>query len=341
LGVSARAAAAAQAGRALRIGFVGLGWIGRTRLDAVSAAEDVEIAALADSDPTKLDLAHALHPQAHAARDLESMLACDLDGIVIATPSGLHAEQAIACLSHGVPVFCQKPLAVNAEAAQAVIDVAAGVNRLLGVDFCYRHVRGMAELRRRIADGALGEILAIDLTFHNAYGPDKAWAFNRGLSGGGALLDLGVHLLDLALWLQSAASMRVSSSRLFAQGRALTARAEDIEDMAYAELRQSNGAIVRLACSWHAHTGRDAVIAVEVFGSRGGVAWRNVNGSFYDFTLDVFQGRTRERIGAPPDEWGPRALSAWLARLRVDSGFDEDARLFVSSARLIDEIYAG
>ena len=339
--MSARAAAAAQAARALRIGFVGLGWIGRKRLDAVSAAEDIEIAALADSDPGKLDLARALHPRAHAVHDLEAMLACDLDGVVIATPNGLHASQAIACLSHGIPVFCQKPLAVSADAAQAVIDAAAGVNRLLGVDFCYRYVRGMAELRQRIADGALGEILAIDLTFHNAYGPDKAWVFDRGLSGGGALLDLGVHLLDLALWLQPAASMRASSSRLFAHGRALAPGAEDVEDMAYAELRQTNGAIVRLACSWHAHAGRDAVIALEVFGSRGGAAWRNVNGSFYDFTLDVFQGRASERIAAPPDEWGPRALSAWLARLRVDSSFDEDARLYASSARLIDEIYAG
>jgi predicted dehydrogenase len=339
VGVNAARPVVAHADRPVRLGFLGLGWIGRKRLDAIAAQERIEIAALADSDGARLGSAAALHPRAHAGADLEALLACDLDGVVIATPNAAHADQAIACLSRGLPVFCQKPLAMNGCATRDVIAAAQAADCLLAVDFCYRHVHGMSELRRRIAAGELGEILSVDLTFHNAYGPDKAWAWDRAQSGGGALLDLGVHLIDLALWLQASPAMTLVSSRLFAQGRPL-ASSTPIEDMAYAELRQENGGIVRLACSWNAHAGRDAVIGLEVLGSRGGAAWRNVNGSFYDFTVDLFHGRESERLGRPPDDWGARALNAWIERLRVDGRFDQEAALYVRSARLIDEIYA-
>jgi predicted dehydrogenase len=200
-------------------------------------------------------------------------------------------------------------------------------------------VQGMSELRRRIASGELGEILSLDLVFHNAYGPDKPWVYDRRLSGGGALLDLGVHLVDLALWLHSGSALKLVSSRLFAHGKPLRGR-DAIEDMTYAELRQTNGGVVRIACSWNAHAGCDAVIGFELLGSQGGARWRNVDGSFYDFTLDILKGRTAERIASPPDEWGPRALSAWSNRLRTNRSFDAEAELIAQGARLIDEIYA-
>ena len=323
----------------LRLGFLGLGWIGRKRLDAVAGASGVKIAALADSDGGRLSDAAAAYPDALPADDIEALLACDLDGVIIATPNAAHAAQATTCLSRGVPVFCQKPLGVTGAEAETVIEAARAADLLLGVDFSYRHVQGMNELRRRIVSGELGDILALDLVFHNAYGPDKPWVCERRLSGGGALLDLGVHLLDLALWLQSGSAPRLMSSRLFAHGKPLQ-HCDEIEDMAYAELRQTNGAVVRIACSWHAHTGCDAVIGFELLGSRGGARWRNVGGSFYDFALDIFKGRTAERIASPPDEWGPRALGAWLHRLRSDRSFDAEAEVIAQSARLIDEVYA-
>lgn len=323
----------------VRLGFVGLGWIGRKRLDGIAGAEGVEIAGLADSDAQKVEAAAAAYPGARAASDLEALLECGLDGVVIATPNAAHAAQAIACLSRGIAVFCQKPLAVNARDAQQVIDAARDANRLLSVDLCYRHVLGMRELRERIRAGELGEILSIDLTFHNAYGPDKPWVYDAALSGGGALLDLGVHLLDLALWLQDAPTLELVSSRLFAQGRPVRDR-DAIEDLAFAEFRGRNDGVVRVACSWRAHAGRDAVIGLEILGSRGGAAWRNVGGSFYDFTLDLFKGRTAERIASPPDDWGARGLRAWLERLREDRSFDDEAQLVGQGARLIDEIYA-
>lgn len=324
--------------RQVRLGFIGLGWIGRKRLDAVARHPLIGIAALVDAAEEKLRSASDAYPLAVAARNLDELLAAGVDGVVIATPNGVHAAQALRCLRAGVPVFCQKPLAITGSSALQVIEAAQEADKALAVDFCYRSVRGMDEAKRRIASGMLGEITAVDLKFHNAYGPDKQWCFDRAVAGGGCLLDLGVHLLALALWLQDFPPVEVRSSRRFARGR--SARKEDIEDQAYVELRQRNGAIVRVACSWYAHIGGDAVIEASFSGTRGGLAWRNVGGSFYDFEMDACHGSRRETLARGADEWGPRALIAWVERIAQDDAFDPAALRIASSVQLIDSVYA-
>jgi predicted dehydrogenase len=322
-----------------RLGFIGLGWIGRKRLDALDA-ESIEVAALVESDATRLSSAAEAFPGAIATQDLEAILDADLDGVVIATPNGLHAQQAIACLERGIPVFCQKPLATNLADVERVVAAARSADRLLGIDFCYRHVGGMHELRRRLQAGEIGDVLAVDLTFHNAYGPDKSWCQVRRLAGGGCLMDLGVHLLDLSLWLQGMPPTERVRSRLFAQGAPVQA-GDAVEDLAFAEFIQANGAIVRLACSWHAHIGQGAIIQIAIAGTRGGALWSNIDGSFYDFRLDLIHGTNRERLDGrdDSDDWGPRALQAWIEQLRTSNRFDPEADDIIRSAALIEEVY--
>src|SRR5690606_35408197 len=141
----------------------------------------------------------------------------------------------------------------------------------------------MSELKRRLAAGAIGAITSMDLTFHNAYAPDKQRCFDRQAAGGGCLLDLGVHLLDLALWLQELTQLELVGVQRYVQGNPCARDA--IEDQAYAQMRAANCANVRLASSWYAHIGCDAHIEVRMLGPKGGALWRNVGGSFYDFKL--------------------------------------------------------
>ena len=324
-----------------RVAFVGLGWIGRKRLAAVAAENElIEVSALVDSDAERLHAAALEYPQAAVGCTVEAALDEDVDAVVIATPNGFHARQAIACLERGLPVFCQKPLATTLADVQRVIAAAREADRLLGIDFCYRHISGMPELRRRVMSGAIGEIVAVDLCFHNAYGPDKSWCQDRSLAGGGCLLDLGVHLLDLSLWVQGMPPTERVRSRLFAQGEPVQGCSGPLEDLAYAEFIQANGAIVRLACSWHAQIGQPAQIHMSLTGTRGGASWTNVDGSFYDFDTQMFVGGHCERLGTSRDDWGSRALCAWLAQLRVSNRFDPEAEHIVRSAALIDEVYA-
>src|SRR4051812_3223262 len=183
-----------------RVGFLGVGWIGHHRMKAIADSGAVNLAAIADPSPAMIARAAELAPHAKAVSTLDDLLDENLDGIVIATPSALHAEQATRALDRGVAVFCQKPLARSVSETKRVIQSARNANKLLGVDLSYRFLNSTEKMRELLLSGELGKIFAVDLVFHNAYGPDKPWFYNRALSGGGCVMDLGIHLIDLALW---------------------------------------------------------------------------------------------------------------------------------------------
>src|SRR5687767_5058435 len=107
-----------------RLGFLGVGWIGRHRMETIAQSGAAHIAAIADPAQDLAAQAQQIAPEAVLATSLDELLEHDLDGIVIATPSALHAEQTIAALERGVAVFCQKPLARTAEATRRVVDAA-------------------------------------------------------------------------------------------------------------------------------------------------------------------------------------------------------------------------
>ena len=322
-----------------RLGFLGVGWIGRHRMEAMLATGLVEAAAISDPSPDMIRDAAALAPEAQVVADLDAMLALDLDGVVIASPSALHAAQSIRALQAGKAVFCQKPLGRDAAENARVVAAARAADRLLGVDLSYRFTSGMERIAELVRGGALGRLFAVDLVFHNAYGPDKPWFYDRAQSGGGCVMDLGIHLVDLAMWLTGQDVKAVSSS-LFAGGAPLAGR-DTVEDYAVATLTLENDVAVRLACSWRLHAGQDAVIEASFYGTSGGATMRNVGGSFYDFTTTHNTGTQASVIAEPPEEWGGRAAADWARRLAADPSFDPRADEFVATARALDRIYAG
>ena len=322
-----------------RVGFLGVGWIGRHRLQAMLETDAIEAAAIADPAPDAAAAACAHAPGAAVVDNLDALLACGLDGLVVATPSAQHAEQAIAALERGVAVFCQKPLGRTATEAAAVVEAARAADRLLAVDLSYRFTEGAQRIREQVRSGALGRVFAADLTFHNAYGPDKAWFYDIAQAGGGCVMDLGVHLVDLALWMLDFPAVTRVESTLLAGGAPLGDRADRVEDYAIATLHLATGQVVRLACSWRLPAGCDAEISAAFWGDAGGAALRNVGGSFYDFEAHAFSGAERRLLAAPPDSWGGRAAAAWARALALGQGFDEDCIRLVQVAEVLDHIY--
>lgn len=322
-----------------RLGFLGVGLIGKRRLDAIVAAGAGEVVAIADPLPELVAVVAEANPTAQRLTTLEELLACDLDALVIATPSALHAPQTIAALERGLAVFCQKPLGRDAAEVRRIVEAAKRADRLLGVDLSYRHVGGMQRIRELIRAGELGEIFAVDLVFHNAYGPQKPWFYDKERSGGGCVIDLGIHLVDAALWTLDAGVASVSG-RVFAGGKLLPPEATVVEDYATARLDLATGAVVNLTCSWRMHAGRDAVIEAAFFGTRGGAAMRNVAGSFHDFLTERFDGTKTEVLAQPPDAWGGRAAVAWALALKKDPRFDSEIERQIEVAETLDAIYA-
>lgn len=325
--------------RPLRLGFAGVGWIGRHRMTALLQGGHTVATALCDIAPEALEIACREADGAESLASFDALIERDLDGIVIATPSALHAGQTEAALERGIPVFCQKPLARSAAETQAVLAAAARADRLLGVDLSYRYTLGMQAVRDLIQRGELGVVYAADLVFHNGFGPDKAWFYDPELSGGGCLMDLGVHLVDLALWTLGFPRVAEVRGALYASGTLLEPGAPSVEDYATAELRLATDTTVRVAVSWNSFVGTDAVIAAEFHGTRGGASFRNVNGSFYDFEALHFTGTQSRTLASPPDDWGGRAALAWADRLRLDPSYDPEIEHVLATAAVLDAVY--
>ncbi|HWF87318.1 MAG TPA: Gfo/Idh/MocA family oxidoreductase [Pyrinomonadaceae bacterium] len=316
-----------------RLGFVGLGWIGRNRLRSVVEAGVAEIAAIHDVQADAVAEAQKLSGEAAEFSDFRELLNHDLDGVVIATPNCFHAEQSIAALERGIAVFCQKPLGRNAAETRQIVNAARNADRLLGVDLSYRAIPAMQTISELVESGELGNVFAVDARFHNGYGPDKPWFRDYRLSGGGCVLDLGSHLIDLALRPLGFPGVTRVQSSLFVNGKRKDV--EEVEDYGVAMIETELGVVINLSCCWNMHIGRDADIEVAFYGTRGGARLRNVDGSFYDFIGERFSG-TKTEVMSSSNDWGGLATIEWVKRLGVDGRFDPEAERFVAVAEVID-----
>lgn len=319
------------------IAFVGTGWIGLHRMKVLIDEGLCNPLAILEPDITNARRALELAPAAIIIQEMEDLLDTSPDGIVIATPSALHASQCISALRRGIPVFCQKPLGRSADETRKVISEAYVANRLLDVDLFFRYTDGMQKIYQRRKE--LGHIFAIDLVYNSAHGPDKPWFYNPGLSGGGCLMDLGIHFIDLALWITDFPEIISVSSQLASKGKLIEYDNETVEDYASAQFETADGTLIRLVCSWNLPAGQDAEIRASFYGTENSALFYNVNGSFFDFEAAFCHGTSREIISKPPDVWSGRALVKWAHDLREGMHFRSSAFRYYNSAEVIDRIY--
>lgn len=321
-----------------RLGFVGTGWIGRLRMEALQEFDLADFSLVFDPVSDAAQAAAAIQAGTEIADSFQTLLEADIDALVIASPSAMHAEHCIAALEHGKAVFCQKPLARNLEETRRVVDAARQADRYLGVDFSYRYLAGVEALREMIANGSLGKIFTADLVFHNAYGPDKDWFYQMESAGGGCVMDLGIHLVDWLFWLLGRQPASLLKSQLFKGGQRLTPPYNEVEDFASVQLRAGE-THAQLCCSWNLHAGQDAIIQANFYGTEGGAAIRNVNGSFFDFDVHVFRGTQRQHLAGHPDPWGGRALAHWTRQLAAGLHYRSDIEDVLDVAQVLDRIY--
>lgn len=321
----------------ITLGFLGTGWIGRDRMEAMLATGEAKVVAICDPDAAMVRQALDLAPDARLAASLDELLEFEPDGVVIATPSALHAEQCTRAFDAGAAVFCQKPLGRTAREVSAVLDASKRADRLLGVDLSYRHTAAVRAIRERVQSGELGQVFAAELAFHNAYGPQSGWFWDPKLSGGGCLIDLGVHLVDLALWLFDFPEILGAQAVLLRDGGPV--RADEVEDFAFAELALANGIYVRIACSWNLSAGRDAIIEARLYGTRAGAEMHNESGSFFDFSAKLLRGRESTPIAAPPDDWAGRAAEEWVRKLVAGEDAAGSTTGLLATARALDQLY--
>lgn len=325
----------------IKIGFVGTGWIGRSRMAGVLNEPFLQPVAIVDPDDAQALEAQSISSDSIRFDTLHDLLQRRPDAVVIATPSAMHAEQSVQALESGCAVFCQKPLGRNANECRRVIETAKRNDLSLGVDLSYRWIEGVRIARSIIKNNEIGTVFSVDCSFHNAYGPDKAWFYNREFSGGGCLIDLGTHLIDLSMWMLEFPIVKNITGALYWKGcRTNETSKSTVEDFAEARIELETGTIIKIASSWKISAGCNAVINWTFYGTNGTICIKNVNGSFYDFITEKYNGTSRIVLNRSPQDWGGVAIREWAKNLYKKNYFDREIEHVYEVASIIDSIYS-
>ena len=185
----------------LRWGIVGYGWVARDYMAPGIAAAGDRVAAICDPDPAVRAAAEACGIRAFA--DLRAMLGEALDAVYVATPNHLHRHAVELCLAARVPVLCEKPIAATLSDAEAIAAAARRTGVLLGIAFDQRRHPAHRAIRAAIAEGRVGVVTCIRIVYACWLGRDWTggaganWRIEVGQAGGGAVMDLAPHGLDL------------------------------------------------------------------------------------------------------------------------------------------------
>jgi UDP-N-acetyl-2-amino-2-deoxyglucuronate dehydrogenase len=250
----------------LHVGILGGGNISDTHARAASEIEGLRLAAVAGPNAERVRALAARHGAVAYADALALLRHRPLDLVLIGSPSGLHAEQGIAAAGEGLHVLTEKPIDVSVERADALIQACDAAGVKLGLFFQDRFAPGLMRLRQAIDDGALGRLLLASARVKwwrpAEYYSGSRWRGTRALDGGGAVINQGIHTVDLLLWLLG------DVHRVFARAANLQHRIEG-EDALVATLEFRSGALATLEATTAAWPGYPR--QVELTGTEGTV----------------------------------------------------------------------
>ena len=283
----------------VRIGLIGNG--GMCKAAHVPAYRDdprVQVAAVCDIiEERAVYLRENYFPEAQVYTDYRELLKdASIDAVDICTPNDLHSEIAVAALDAGKHVFCEKPDAVDAEKALAMKAAAERNGKLLMVMRNNRFAPASRYLKSYIEAGRAGEIYCGRCGWQRRRGiPGKGgWFTTKARSGGGPLIDLGVHMIDLAIWLMGNprpvsvsantyckfADTDVSDSVNSDFGDKVAAGTFDVEDLAMGMIRFENGAVLQIEFSWASNIKKERRF-VELRGTKAGMLWEDRRAEIY------------------------------------------------------------
>jgi len=214
-----------------------------------------------------------------ATTDLREILACDdIDIVNICTPNVRHKEAVIAAAAAGKHVYCDKPLALDAAEAREILNATREYEGIAQMTFQYRFVPALLRAKQLIEDGLLGRVFSFRCAYlHSGYiGEDRpiTWRLDRARGGGGALFDLGSHILDLMRHLLGEFTEVLAVTETFIKERPLADGAGtgkvEVDDLALLTLRTADGAVGTLEASRFA-TGANDDLRLEIHGSQGAI----------------------------------------------------------------------
>lgn len=345
----------------LKAGVIGLG-MGGGHLGCYLEHPDVEVVAIADRREDRRALLPSRWPTFKGKvyhEGIDMIRNEKLDILSVAVPNNQHAELTIAGLEAGANVLCEKPMAMNAREAQAMLDTAKRCGKKLGIDFSYRFNPQSRAMKDLVESGALGNIYyartvwlrragipgLASSNFNTGSGsPMGSWFFDKAQSGGGPLIDLGVHRLDLALWLMGYPEpdwVMASTYAKFGPKWAKRAGCEySVEDLACAMIKFKNGATLELDASWACNIKERELQTLRLLGEEGGMYQYNLNEG-YTYQVEYYK-RMADRPfdcimhGAEPT---PSSFQLFADAVRDDKPFLVKPEEGVTVMKILDAVY--
>jgi predicted dehydrogenase len=269
-----------------RVGFIGAGGIARHHMGLLKKIDDVEIVAAADVSEPALAKVKDEFGVARTYADYKQLLkeAKDLDAIDVCTPNGLHAVNTIAALEAGKHVLVEKPMAMNAREAQQMADAARKAGKQLVIGFQYRFAPRSQLIHQQVSAGQFGNVMYVRAQALRRRGIPNWGVFGRkDLQGGGPMIDIGVHVLEMAHFMMGSPRPISASgntwtflghkpSEVHSMWPGWDHKTYTVEDMAAGIIRFENGSLLTIEASFVAHIAED-VWNVNLLGEKGGANW--------------------------------------------------------------------
>lgn len=280
----------------LQVGVIGLG-MGRHHIAGYQNHPSAQVVAISDTDPIRLQEIGDKYNIPKRYATAEQMFSAEkLDVVSIATPNKFHKPITLACFEAGCHVLCEKPMAMSAVEGREMLAAAKKAGKRLMINFSYRFTEQSMALKQQVDMGAIGEVYFARTIWHRRRGLPGfgGWFGQKSLSGGGPLIDLGVHRIDLALWLMGYPKpVWVLGSTYNPIGSALAAARKanfDVEDLAVGLVKFDNGATLEVEASWAANIKESELMETRLFGTLGGLVQRNLDET-YKFEAELYLER--------------------------------------------------
>ena len=247
----------------MNVGIVGLGKMGLLHAGVLNTLDDVQIVSVAEKDSLVTKHLKSVLPEINVYKDLEHMLDTEnLDLVYITTPVSSHLPLTLTSIKKGINFFIEKPLTRNLDESKQICSELKNYNLIHSVGYNVRFLETFSNVKSLLDENVLGDIINVNSTMYvsNIFSKPSGWRFKKKISGGGVLLELGCHLVDLLLW--------YFGNITTVNGKTKTIYSE-VEDFAHAEFEFENGIKGELDTSWSKEGYTIPEINLEIKGTNG------------------------------------------------------------------------
>lgn len=336
-----------------RLGIIGAGNIGNVHMGEFSKlSEQCEITAVTDAYAPLAESRAKQYGIQHVVESAEALIAHpEVDAVIIGVPNQLHAPLAVQALEAGKHVLLEKPMGINGEAAKRIMRASKNSEGLLMVAHQMRWESVPMQIKEQANRGELGSIYTAKTGWYRRKGIPGwgTWFTRMDSSGGGPLIDIGVHMLDLALYLMGNPKPVSVYGSTYAEfgpkkrgignwGTPNWDGVYDVEDLATAMIKMEDGSSLTLEVSWAVHMDTDSIPFIHLMGSEGGASYRGNHGKLL---TEKFNRPIETAISAPDNDEGPRGRLSrhFLECIREGKQPISDALSGLTNNLVLDAIY--